>query len=408
MKNVWPRIALFNFLIIATLGALMRYAFVNEVPWLDYRNVMQSHSYFALTAWISLLLFVLLMHTFGDGKLSKAYHVLLLFFQITLLGILLAFVTGGGGKAAFLFMLVNIVLIYILTGFFLKTTWSKIKALAPKWFIGAAFFFLVLSTLGILMMITAIFVPDVSTFLFYTGAQVFFHFQMNGWFVFALLAIVYKEFQTAGNEIRVNTVRTMFWLLFASCMLTTSLIIAWIYNKDWAFVINSIGAVLQLVALVFFLRILKKQELSVTFKGKIWPGALLRIALWCWIIKVLIQTTTLVPAMAAVAFTIRNFVIGYFHLQLIGAISLSLLALAIHKKYFHIHSILARTGIVLLLIGFVISEIILFSQGVMFWANKGFLPYYYETLFGVSALLPLGILLFLVAQFRKNVGSERQ
>jgi len=54
-----------------------------------------------------------------------------------------------------------------------------------------------------------------------------------------------------------------------------------------------------------------------------------------------------------------------------------------------------------LVLGFVLSECLLFLQGTMLWWGIGFLPQYYELLFGCSLLLPLGILLIVPGQFRR-------
>ena len=49
------------------------------------------------------------------------------------------------------------------------------------------------------------------------------------------------------------------------------------------------------------------------------------------------------------------------------------------------------------IVGFILSEVVLFLQGTMFWGAMGFMPYYYELLFGVSALLPIGLFFILGA-----------
>ena len=47
--------------------------------------------------------------------------------------------------------------------------------------------------------------------------------------------------------------------------------------------------------------------------------------------------------------------------------------------------------VLVLLAGFLGSELLLFLQGAMFWGAMGFLPFYYEALFGVSTLMPVGV-----------------
>ena len=63
-------------------------------------------------------------------------------------------------------------------------------------------------------------------------------------------------------------------------------------------------------------------------------------------------------------------------------------------------SLSARLGVLLIFLGFLFSEVVLFLQGNMFWAGAGFLPSYYMLIAGVSALLPAGVLLLVVGQGR--------
>ena len=122
---------------------------------------------------------------------------------------------------------------------------------------------------------------------------------------------------------------------------------------------------------------------------------LLRLAFASFIIKILVQSAVAVPFVAEAAYTIRNYVIGFIHLILLGAMTFFVMQQAGRRALLPTGRWLVRTGLYLLAAGFVLSEGILFLQGTLFWAAMGFLPFYYEALFGVSALMPLGILLLL-------------
>ncbi|MBX2974396.1 MAG: hypothetical protein KF797_14970, partial [Flavobacteriales bacterium] len=64
-----------------------------------------------------------------------------------------------------------------------------------------------------------------------------------------------------------------------------------------------------------------------------------------------------------------------------------------------------RTGVVLLIAGFALSELLLFGQGTLIWARWGMLPGYHWMLFGASALLPAGAVLLLAGAM---TGSENE
>ena len=58
----------------------------------------------------------------------------------------------------------------------------------------------------------------------------------------------------------------------------------------------------------------------------------------------------------------------------------------------------------MLVIGFIMTEIILFGQGTLLWAGLGYVSAYYEIIFGASILLPLGILIATLGQ--RNQGLQ--
>ena len=55
-----------------------------------------------------------------------------------------------------------------------------------------------------------------------------------------------------------------------------------------------------------------------------------------------------------------------------------------------------KLGLIILSSGILLSEGLLFGQGTMFWAGMGFIPGYYYLLFGVSGLMPIGVLMLLL------------
>ena len=45
MNKSWILLSLFNFLVAAVMGLVLRGAFVWEINWMDYRNLMHGHSH---------------------------------------------------------------------------------------------------------------------------------------------------------------------------------------------------------------------------------------------------------------------------------------------------------------------------------------------------------------------------
>ena len=78
-------------------------------------------------------------------------------------------------------------------------------------------------------------------------------------------------------------------------------------------------------------------------------------------------------------------------------------AMALLEGWFNSRAAIARIGLSLFTSGFLLSEGILFLQGLLFWLGWGMIPGYYWIIFGVSLLLPVGIaILFSHSSYRRQ------
>ena len=57
----WIRFSIFNLMLVALLGLLMRYKILFEFPLLDQKSVQHSHSHFAFAGWVTHTLMTLLI-----------------------------------------------------------------------------------------------------------------------------------------------------------------------------------------------------------------------------------------------------------------------------------------------------------------------------------------------------------
>jgi hypothetical protein len=116
------------------------------------------------------------------------------------------------------------------------------------------------------------------------------------------------------------------------------------------------------------------------------------IAFFCLSFKILIQTLVAVPTLAVVSYTMRNFVIGFIHLLMLGALSTFIFGLMDDVKLsWH------RWVIPFFLAGFILTEGLLFGQGLLIWLGFGFIPYYYVLISLASVLLPVSVVWLLIS-----------
>ncbi len=401
MKRTWVKASLFFFFIAACIGALLRWAFVSEVQWLDFRFFMHAHSHLAILGWVFLMLYTFLVHTFLSPaqQFQKKYKVLFRLLCLSCAGMMVSFPIQGYAFWSISFSTLHIIFSYAFTWFFLK----DIKAansgsLASVRFAKTALAFMVLSTLALWAMGPLMASDWRGSALYYATIQFYLHFQFNGWFIFALIALLFKLLEDKNAKLPEKQLNIFYILLIVSCFFTYALAVAWSNPLPVVFWINSIGVVIQLLALIYFFAILQKvsSDLKSLFSGKV--RLFMGIAVVCFVAKILMQTAVVIPEIAKVSYTIRNFVIGFIHLILLGTVSHFIFGYALKTGLLKMETLWSRFGLYIFVTGFFLTEFTLFFQGILLWAAQGFFPYYYEILFLLSALLPLSLLLILAGE----------
>ncbi|MCB9267191.1 MAG: hypothetical protein H6558_19375 [Lewinellaceae bacterium] len=391
MPKVWFRVALLNFLIAAIMGVILRYAFVEELPWLKFRFFLHGHSHVAMLGWVYLALYALLMGAFLPEAQQQApfYRSVFLVSQFAVIGMLITFPIQGYAPLPIAFSTLHGLASYCFTWRFWKDT-RRQRGL-PLQFVKAALLFMLFSTLALWAMPPIVLLGYQHKAIYYMTVQFYLHFQFNGWFAFAVLGLFFQLLGSRNIHISLRLARPFFRLLAVSAFFTYALAVAWAEPLPIVFAANSLGVTLQLAAMVLFALLVagSHRELHQQLGG--WGFLLIKIAFACFALKVLMQAAVVIPYIATVAYTIRNFVIGFIHLVLLGVITQFILGYAALNGVLNLRSRLSRLGLGLLLAGFLGSELLLFLQGAMFWGAMGFLPFYYEALFGVSTLMPVGV-----------------
>lgn len=398
--KTWLRIALLNFLLAAIMGALMRFAFVEEVRWMEYRFMVHGHSHTAMLGWIYLALYALLIHYFLPKEKQEAIFYKRLFWltEITVVGMAVAFPIQGYAGFSIFFSSLHQFASYLFMWRFLKDARELNKGKYSFRLVQSALWFMVLSTMAIWCMPILMVNNMQGSAVYYAAVQFYLHFQFNGWVIFAILGLFFKMTEFHRLPISEKNTNRFYYLLLISCFLTYVLAVTWSTPLPILFWINSAGVALQLLALIYFALIYKNLRpfLKGHFSG--WVRHLFLLALISFFVKIIIQTAVIVPQIGVVAYTIRNFVLGFIHLLLLGMASCFLLGFAAQENLISLFSKTAKNGLAILMVGIILSEFILFGQGLLLWGEMGFLPAYYNLIFGVSVLMPIGLIILVYSQ----------
>jgi len=398
MQRSWLLTCLINFLIAALLGLLLRFVFVFPVG-INFRDLMHAHSHLAMLGWVYLMLYSFIVHYFIP-KPSKVYSRLFWVTQIAVVGMLLSFPFQGYAAISISFSTLHIFCSY----YFFRLVWLNQAAnnLPERHLLKASLLFMLLSTIGIWFLGPAVATMGNQSAFFNIAIQFFLHFQFNGWFLFAVLAIFFKILSSFDIKIDLKKFKWFFRLLISASILTMALPVSWYAFHPILLWINGLGILIQLTSVIFFIGLLK--PIWPLFWPKI-PGLaklMLGFAFICFALKIGMQTTSLLPEIAQVSAKIRNLVIGFIHLLMLGVISGFLFSFLIQSRFVNLKSKLLKWGITSFLLGFLATELLLFIQGGMFYFGIGSIPKYYLSLFLFSGFLAIGIFMFTLSLFRSK------
>lgn len=399
MNSLFIRISSFYLLGAAAIGLLLRWAFVSEVSWLHYRFWVHGHSHVGILGWIFISL-VVLFNSFFVSKEAASHNGIkysLYGIAVAVLGMGIAFPLQGYGFYSIAFSSIHGLASYYCL--YLLNRSIKSTGIAEA-YLRIAIGFYVFSTLALWALPLIMILGMQGEAVYYWAVQFYLHFQFNGWVIFGCLALFFKWADFENINLNMKYERLFRLLLTLSCLGTYSLAIAWSNPEKIIFFINSFSVVIQFAALVAFVLMVYESRKLLYRKSEYWFRILLGVAVFSFMLKIGIQTLIVMPEFAKISFTIRNFVIGFIHLILLGLGTFFMLAMIRYRGLISKNSILLKSAIVLLIAGFLGTELILFIQGLFLWFELGFLPGYYLVLFSASLVLFLGVLLIFIELIR--------
>ena len=369
------------------MGLALRYTSINPIGF-NYRFLTHAHSHVAMLGWVYLMLFTLIVHYFIPEK-KPIYNRLFWLTEVAVVGMMLSFPLQGYAAISITFSTLHIFCSY----YFVYLIWKhhKIKNIASRCLLKTSLLFMLLSTVGVWCLGPAVSMLGNTSSFYQIAIQFFLHFQFNGWYLIAVIALFFHQIQLRDSK----QFRLFFKLLIVSTILTLALPVNWFAPHIVLFWLNGAGVLIQFFTLILFLNLIKPYMRSTLNERFKLTRYLYYFAISCFALKSIVQLVSLIPEVSQVAYQHRNFVIGFIHLTMLGIISGFLFSfilqskLVINDKWLHV-------GISAFVLGFLLTEILLIVQGCLFYFERGFMPNYHVLLFLFSGLIPLRIILIII------------
>lgn len=395
----WLRIALINLCIVALLGVILRYKIAFSLPFIDQKPLMQGHSHFAFSGWITETLMILMVSFLskrGINDAFKKYSWFLIGNLIAAYGMLISFPVQGYGRFSISFSILTIIISYLFAVVFWRDLNRINRKFASRYWFKAALTFNVISSIGTFALSYMMTTRSLEQNWYLSAVYFFLHFQYNGWFLFACAGLLIDKLYALKIIFGLN--KTIFYLFLISCIPTYFLSIPWIPLPIWAFSIVVIAAVAQLVGWIWLIAIIGKHHIrfdsEISHIGKI----LLRLAAIALTIKIALQLGSVYPPLGKIAFGFRPIIIGYLHLVLLGVITMFLLGFIVSQKYIQLNKT-SKRGITIFVCGIIFNEGLLMAQGIFAMKYEN-VPYINEFLLFAAFSMFTGILMLLLTQFK--------
>ncbi len=138
----------------------------------------------------------------------------------------------------------------------------------------------------------------------------------------------------------------------------------WMRIPVWMYYSAVAGAIIQIVARWFFIKLIVVQNRSLT-------GSLHPLVKWFWIIagsafvlKLILQCLSAIPQLNTYAFGIRAIVIGFLHLVLLAFVSMFLIGYFIQQQFILIRNTIMRKAAWIFITCILVNELVLMLQGL--------------------------------------------
>ena len=393
--------ALAYFLIAALLGVVLRSFQVFEIP-ITYKFFVHTHSHIALLGWVYLALTTLIYMLFIQSPATdKKYSRIFWFTQFTLIGMLLTFPFMGYALFSIIFSTLFLFASYWFYGFFLKHTSSEIKKTKSYLCIKTALLYMVISSLGPWALGVIMNFFGAESIWYRLAIYFYLHFQYNGWMILALVGLFFFIMEQQQLNSSTKTFRRFFWVFNFGILLSFLLSTLFTDPSIIVNVLGGIGALLQLLGLVFLIKMFNKVNGMSSILFSSFQKRLLRLIVVLLSFKMILQLLTAIPYFADLAATILDFTIGYLHWTFLGVVSISLF---LFVDYFKILKI-QKNAFSVYLIGFIVMEALIFYKGLAAWQGFNLFNGYFDVLAIGSFLIPLSLIFIFLDNF-SNKNSE--
>lgn len=410
LKNInrWVAFSLVNLCLLALFGVLLRTKFLFYMPSVDYKNLLSAHSHFAFGGWVTLSLMILYVDKLlnVEEKQKNIYQYILGGIQLTSLGMLVTFPFQGYALFSIVFSTSYIFITYIFAWVFISDLRKTRKSRPVKILAICSLVSLAVSSVGPFYLAYLMATKSGTYFQTLDAVYTFLHFQYNGFFTLTVLALFFDDKYRNAHEVIKEKIQLFAVLICLSIIPALFLSLLWhSRNISVLRVFAYVGCILIFISLIAFGRLLP------TMKNYIWTRHtmarnLLIFALISFLIKMVLQTGTIVPSLGNAVFGFRPVIIGFLHLVFLGLVTFYILSRYVEDGFISMQRPFARFALIFFSAAIFFHEAVLLVDGIGLLFRKTN-PIYGWLLWVAAILLFTGALLLAFSKSKSRLTETK-
>ena len=405
---VWVKLSIFLLFVTTFLGLLIRFLpLQNLIPNSYFYGLLQSHSHTGFLGWIFLLLLVLLFYKFGDKNILKRKKTILILLLNSLLitAITISFPFDNYGPFSITFLSAFLIFSYYTLIYFYKNINLTYNNFISKSFIKTGIVFYFISSIAPWLLAPIIALGFKKTPLYYNDIFLYLHFLYNGFITFSILGIFYLDIEKKNlQNLNFNKYfKLSLYLLGFGTLLNYSQSLLWNNPHISVYIISFISTIFLIAGIISLIKITKLSDIEFYGIAK----QLLYFSIGILILKIGLQFFQSFPKFANLSYMLKSqFIIGYIHLVTLGFVTSFIIAYTL-KVNFISSSKTIKIAIYSYILGFLLTEILLFGQGLLLWNGITILIVNFNLyMFIASIFIFIGFfLLFIGVIKQKKIGS---
>ncbi|MBY0478693.1 MAG: hypothetical protein K2Q24_13685 [Chitinophagaceae bacterium] len=397
----WSLVAIINFTVLAAVGVILRYKILFPLPFFDQKHLLHAHSHFAFAGWVSLVLFIGIIHLIQPTEKQKKQLNMILHLQLwSSYGMLFTFPLMGYAAPSIAFSTISILVSFVFAFVVFKLMANSRHLTNEKKWLYAALCWNMLSSLGTFTLAYLMMQKSVQQDFYFGAIYFYLHFQYNGWFLFAIAFLFTASIKQWLTPALQQQVKRGFFLLIITAVPALFLSMMWMRLPRWMLLAADAAALIQLVAAGFLIKMIlqiRKQLQLPTQVKWLWL-----IACAAFVLKIILQAFSAIPELNTYAFGIRAIVIAFLHLVLLLFVSFFLLGFLIQHQLITVEKKQSKTGLWLFACAAISNEVLLMLQGIAAMQSTN-IPYNGYLLLAVAVAMFGGLLLLCIGQKKQHI-----